>query len=426
MSIGRFAQGLAGGLDVGMRLGDRYRRGRDEAKKKKSQEDLLGQLRGELFETDAPEPEPAKPGAVPSLATVGVSGVGRPRGDHPAAAQGVKGPTQPRLKELSPEQYSDLYRRYAAQAAMDPDLATAAKPALDFIKAQGMQSYVQGFQGDTSTVAGALEYGEYLGRGAAMFGEIPDQGDAIERAKTADTSQRAWHNQQSMDASRQDASAARWARVDIAREKGAEDADPGKQIEQARKGRESLFRLLHAGDTENARKQAAAMGINIDNIRESVVTTPTGAQVPTYEFDILDQSGKVIGTSNAFEQAMQHGSLSQQEDYYQTQKPKTASDKPDPVVKTFRELFSEPWMMRAKNDDARLELLNLGDAYAADLKSQGMPDHKAASEAKSRVIRAEARIAALQRTGADVDIMSAWDNPDGEGGEDLPAWMFKP
>ncbi|NCC26601.1 MAG: hypothetical protein EOM22_00235 [Gammaproteobacteria bacterium] len=421
MSLGHFTKGLAGGLDTGMRLGNRYRKGRDEAKSKKAQDELLGQLRGELFEVDATEP--AKPGAVPSLATVGVSGVGRPNGGHPAAAQGVKGPPQPRMKELTPEQYSDVYRRYAAQAALDPDLATAAKPALDFIRQQGMQSYVQGFQGDTSTIAGALEYGEYLGRGSVMFGDVPDQKEVLDRAKTADTSQRAWHNQDSLDRSRQDASAARWARIDQA---GQKEQDPGKQIEQARKARESLFLLLHAGDTENARKQAAAMGINIDNIRESFVTTPTGEQVPTYEFEILDESGKIIGTSNAYEQAMRHGSLSQQEDYYASPKSKAASDKPDPVVKTFRGLFSEPWMMRAKNDDARLELLNLGDAYAADLKSQGMPDHKAASEAKSRVIRAEARIAALQRTGADVDIMSAWDNPDGEGGEDLPAWMFKP
>ena len=423
MSAGRFVQGLTGGIETGMRLGDRYRKGRDEAKKKKSQEDLLGQLRGELFETDAPEPESAKPGAVPSLATVGVSGVGRPNGGHPAASQGVKGPAQPRMKELTPEQYSDIYRRYAAQAALDPDLATAAKPALDFIRQQGMQSYVQGFQGDTSTIAGAIEYGDYLGRGSVMFGDVPDQKDALERAKAADTSQRAWHNQDSVDRSRQDASDARWAQVDIARERGAET-----DSKKTREARQAVFLEMQAMRPESARQKAAELGINIvgDIVRQNV-QAPDGSVVPAYVFNIVDEAGNVIPT-NSFEQAILHGSLSQQEDYYKTQQPKTsaASGKPDPVIKTFRGLFSEPWMMRAKNDDARLELLNLGDAYAADLKSQGMPDQKAASEAKSRVIRAEARIAALQKTGADVDIMSAWDNPDGEGGEDLPVWMFKP
>lgn len=434
MSIGHFAEGLAEGIPAGQRL----RKGYDERKRAKEGEQLFKDLESDLY--GAPAPKQSMP--MRALSAIGLGPKTAPEPTTPAA-QGLGGPPEP--KELGFDELAGLYQKYSLRAAKDPELYKRAEPMLEQLKSRALQQYASGFDGDTTTLAGALDYGEYLGRGAARFGEMPDPKKVVERAETAERVGIARDNQQSLAQSRtikdqayvddkQDAMRSRADRDATYRESATMRAvgskDPLKAQQQDVKQQKAIFDLMRT-DPDRAFQMASDLyGIEIRNPVETQVTGPNGQPVAAVQFEMW-QDGKMVGASDTFTESTRlgttlaglEGKLGPDGQPVETKASGTA--KADPVAGTYRKLFSSAWT--DTDDDAKLDLLHLGEAYALELKQQGASDYDAAAKAKARVIMAEERLRARQIARAPASAREVWDegDPDEMGG-DLPAWMLKP
>lgn len=426
---------------LGLQMGQSLRGNLDHYKQAKESASLFKDLETDLY--GAPPEKQSMP--MRALSAIGLGPKTAPEPTTPAA-QGLGGPPEP--KELGFDELAGLYQKYSLRAAKDPELYKRAEPMLEQIKSRALQQYASGFDGDTTTLAGALDYGEYLGRGAARFGEMPDPTKTVQRAATAERVGVARDNQQSLAQSRSIRDQAYVDdKQDMARSRAERDAtyrdsvtlragasggskDPLKAQQQDVKQQKAIFDLMRT-DPDRAFQMASDLyGIEIRNPVETQVTGPNGQPVAAVQFEMW-QDGKMVGASDTFTESTRLGTtLAGLEGKLgpdgQPVETKTAgAAKADPVAGTYRKLFSSAWT--DTDDDAKLDLLHLGEAYALELKQQGASDYDAAAKAKARVIMAEDRLRARQNAKAPATAREVWDEgePD-EMGDDLPAWMLKP
>ena len=98
------------------------------------------------------------------------SGAGLGQAPSSSAAGATRGGQQA-------ERYADAYQRASIYAATNPDHADEIKPAMDHLRANGMASWMQSFEGDPTSLAAWKHYA----RGAAKFGVVvsPDKGMSV-------------------------------------------------------------------------------------------------------------------------------------------------------------------------------------------------------------------------------------------------------
>lgn len=426
-------------IETGLRVGQGIRGDLDKHKQTKESASLFKDLETDLY--GAPAEKQSMPMRALSAIGLGSRPAAEPTGP---AAQGVAGGREP--KHLGFDELAALHQKYSMRAAKDPELYKQAQPMLEQIKSRALMEYAGGFQGDTTTLAGALDYGEYLGRGAARFGEMPDPTKTVQRAATAERVGISRDSQQSQAQSRsirdqayvddkQDMARSRAERDATYRESATMRAaggtkDPLKAQQQDVKQQKAIFDLMHS-DPDRAFQMASDLyGVEIKNPVETEVPGPDGRPVRTVQFEMWE-GGKMVGTSDTFTESTRLGTTlaglkGELGPDGQPAAPRaTGAAKADPVTGTYRKLFSSAWT--DTDDDAKLDLLHLGEAYALELKQQGASDHDAAAKAKARVIMAEGRLRARQDAKAPASAREVWDEgePD-EMGDDLPAWMLKP
>jgi hypothetical protein len=408
-------------------MGQDLRGNLDHHKRIRESASLFKDLETELYGAPEKQPLPQR-----MLSAIGVGGrPDRLRTEQPDGppAQGVAVGKQP--KALSFDELADLHQRYSMRAAKDPELYKQAQPMLDQVRSMAFSEYVGGFQGDTTTVAGALDYGEYIGRGLARFGEMPDPTKTVQRAAAAERVEIARDSQQSQAQSRETRDAAYLAdRQDAARSRADRDAtyresatarasgqgsqDPLKAQQQDVRQQQAIFDLLHT-DPDRAFQMAADLyGVEFRSVTEVEVPGPNGQPVRAIQFEMW-QDGKMVGTSNTFEESVRLGrtraALEGKVDAEGNPvKTDASAGKPDPVAKAFRGLFTDAWT--GSPTEEQLEFLNLGEAHAIELKRKGMSDQEAADVAKRRVVLLEDRARTLNGLGVKIDTREAWGAPD--------------
>jgi hypothetical protein len=411
-------------------MGQTLRGNLDHHKQAKESASLFKDLETDLY--GAPEPKQSMP--MRALSAIGLGPRTTPEAAGPAA-QGLGG--QPEPKQLGFDELAALHQKYSLRAAKDPELYKQAAPMLEQIKSRALQEYAGGFQGDTTTLEGALDYGEYLGRGAARFGEMPDPTKTVQRAATAERVGISRDNQQSQAQSRSIRDQVYAAdRQDAARSRAERDAtyrdsvtmragtaggsqDPLKAQQQDVRQQQAIFDLLHT-DPDRAFQMAADLyGVEFKSVVETEVPGPNGQPVRAIQFEMW-QDGKMVGTSNTFEESVRLGRTRaalegglDAEGNPATPKA-TGAPKADTVTRTYRESFTKAWT--EDPDDTQLDLFKLGEAYALELKQQGLSDHEAAARAKERVITVNEKLEGMKNRGLakpGLNVRSLWD---AEGG----------
>ncbi|MEE4236975.1 MAG: hypothetical protein V2I51_09645 [Anderseniella sp.] len=398
------------GLDIGGQIGQGVSNIRKEVGANKLVKDLEAELYGPM-----PEKQSLP---VRALSAIGISGRA-PEGATAPAAQGI-GRQEP--KPLTFDDYASIYQRYNLKAAKDPEVYARIQPVLEQVKQRALAEYMKGYQGDTSTLPGALDYGQYLGRGMAAFGEAPDPTKVVQQAASAERVNIARDSQQSQAQSRQfrdevyagdraDAMRSRAVRDEIYQQsvaqRGASAGGSQDIVKQQLKDvetQQAIWSLMHTNPDRAFQMAADVYGVQIKGPRPFTEKGPDGRPVASIEFEVVDPATGQSQTMNTYQlsQKLETEKLALQgqldaEGKVKQPAPKASSTRPDPVTRVFKDLFSEGWETDMRFDDSIRDLMNLGEGYAVQLKQQGMPDHQAAAEAKAMVVMVKERYEKTKR-----------------------------
>lgn len=168
---GFFAGGLASGIADGMRIAeglDEAKQRAEEAKQRQEAKRMAEGIRAALLEPMQDQGPAAAPGGNP-------------------VAGGISAPqAPPATRDLSVDDYANIYRDYSLRAAGNPYAAKAVGPALEYVRNAGMAKAMAGFTGDPSTMEGALDLYHQYGRASAMFGQIQDPTQNFNMARQAE------------------------------------------------------------------------------------------------------------------------------------------------------------------------------------------------------------------------------------------------